>query len=81
MISVHRHIGGSFVVVFFQKNPMGGDLYIDARKDFRNPECSHIEVVINGRVIYRETQQNTTAPERIMEMVRNVLNGRHAYAI
>lgn len=64
-VTVRTDIGGSFVVVHD-----GPDHYIDARKDVRTPGYSHIEHVRGGRVQRRWTEHNDSAPEKIVELMR-----------
>lgn len=76
-LTVRRDISGSHVVVFFGPNPWNPNdpAYIDARKDTRYPNHSFIECVRAGQVRHKECVHNDNAPERIMEMVRNIQKG------
>lgn len=73
---VCRHIAGSFCVIQFPRTDWDVDLYIDARKDRRQPNYTFIEVVLNGRVKMRETIHNSEAPARIIELMYDPLKGR-----
>lgn len=68
-IKVRDHIAGSYVVVELTPNH-----YIDARKDCRTPNTTHIEIVRNGFVYYREAISNTIAPERVIELAKERLS-------
>lgn len=76
-IVARRDIAGSYVVVLIgtPRRCSHDRTYIDARKDVRTPDSSHIEYVRGGQVRHRETVPNTQAPERIMQMVRNIIRG------
>ncbi len=62
---VLTHIAGSKVVV-----ELGHDEYIDARKDVRTPNFSHIEYVRGGRVKYRLSLHDIHAPKMICQWMR-----------
>lgn len=76
-ITVRRDIAGSYVVVLLGTPRWcpHDQAYIDARKDVRTPDHSHIEYVRAGQVRHRETVPNTRAPGRIIDMVRNLKRG------
>ena len=62
---VRTDIAGSYVVV-----DLGWGEYIDARKDVRTPEHSHVELVSYGQVRSRVIVRNTHAPEYIGDLMR-----------
>lgn len=64
-MKTYRDISGSHVVV-----ELTTDVYIDARKYASVPGLSFIEVVRSGQAVYKETQSNSRAPERILELVK-----------
>lgn len=70
-LEVLTHVGGSYLVVQL----VGKDHYLDARKDVRTPDLSHIEVVRSGQVYFRENIYNKDAPARIIELVKEKLCG------
>jgi hypothetical protein len=65
-MKVQSH-GGSFVVVYLSSNM---DYYIEARKDFRYPNFSFIEVVKGGQVIHRYIEHNSCAAEHVVQLIR-----------
>lgn len=68
-ITVMPHIAGSKCVVQLGSS----EHYIDARQDVRCPNVSFIEVVIGGKVCYRETCHDGRAPARIIELIKERL--------
>ncbi len=76
-ISVSKYIGGSYCVVHLSPHFWDEGLYIDARKDVRQPDYSFIEVVKNGRVIWSQVDHNDQAPEQIISLMRCLVQGKH----
>lgn len=76
-LTVRTDIAGSYVVVLLGENRWcpHDQAYIDARKDVRTPDVSHIEYVRGGRVRHRESVPNLQAPARIIGMIRNIKKG------
>jgi len=64
-VRVDTSIGGSRLVVF-----LGGESYIDVRKDVRRDRCEVAEVVRNGHVIHYEPLQARYAPETIIKLIK-----------
>jgi hypothetical protein len=64
-MKTYRDISGSHVML-----ELGHDHYIDARKYASKPGLSFVEVVFRGHVVYKETEFNSRAPERILELVK-----------
>lgn len=75
-VTVRKDISGSDIVVVFPS--AHNDHYIDVRRDVRKPHMRCIEYVYSGKVRSTVTAHLERVPDYVVELMRNILQGRGA---